>query len=96
MTETSLCHSVTVFYDEQKSHKYAYESIGRGIPYSETKVVDPESGRLVPLNTDGELHIRGPHVFAGYWDEPEKTSETIDKNKWLEANQQIKFIQHDF
>ena len=39
-------------------------------------------GEIVPLNTDGELCIRGPHIIQGYWDEPEKTAAAIDKNRW--------------
>jgi long-subunit acyl-CoA synthetase (AMP-forming) len=82
MTETSLCHSETCKTDVLRGDKYAYESCGRGLPYTESKIVDQSTGRIQPLNTDGELHIRGPHIIKKYWDEPEKTAETIDKNGW--------------
>jgi fatty-acyl-CoA synthase len=85
MTETSLCHTVTTFQDEKKSFSYAFESVGRTLPFCESKIIDPKSGRMVPLNTDGELCVRGPHIIRGYWDEPEKSKETIDSNGWLKT-----------
>jgi long-subunit acyl-CoA synthetase (AMP-forming) len=40
------------------------------------------SGEIVPLEEDGELHIRGPHVINRYWNDPEKTNAAIDSNGW--------------
>jgi acyl-CoA synthetase (AMP-forming)/AMP-acid ligase II len=36
----------------------------------EIKVTDPETGRVVPRGTPGELCTRGYSVMPGYWDEP--------------------------
>jgi fatty-acyl-CoA synthase len=85
MTETSLCHSVTVKTDKYKSVKQAYESIGRPIPFTETKIVDLATGHIVALNIDGELLVRGPHIIPEYWDEVDKTNESIDKKGWLKT-----------
>lgn len=82
MTETSLCHTVTSYIDKYKSHRYAYESIGRPIPFTETKIIDKSTGQIVPLDSDGELCIRGPHIIKEYWDEKEKTNDAIDENGW--------------
>jgi fatty-acyl-CoA synthase len=86
MTETSLCHSQTTVLDKFKSDEYAYQTCGRPIPWTESKIVDPNTGQIQPLNVDGELYIRGPHLIKQYWDEPEKTSDTIDKNGWYYLN----------
>lgn len=51
-------------------------------PSLKAKIVDPVTGKIVPLNTDGELLIRGFNIMKGYWDEPELTAKVIDKNGW--------------
>ncbi|HRW36416.1 MAG: long-chain fatty acid--CoA ligase [Acidimicrobiales bacterium] len=40
-------------------------------------------GTEVALAEDGEVICRGPHVFQGYLNDPEKTAETIDEHGWL-------------
>lgn len=43
----------------------------------------PFPGVEVALATDGEILVRGDNVFAGYWQRPEATAETIDADGWL-------------
>jgi long-chain acyl-CoA synthetase len=45
-------------------------------------------GKIVPgvevrIAADGEILTRGPHIMLGYWNKPEATAETIDKDRWL-------------
>lgn len=85
LTETSLCHSLSNIYDKLKGPEYAYNSCGRTLPFMESKIVDPETGKIQPLNTEGELRVRGFHVFKGYWEDPEKTKEAVDSNGWFKT-----------
>jgi long-chain acyl-CoA synthetase len=53
-------------------------SIGLPLPGTSCRVVDPdEPSRDVPVGSPGELLVRGPQVFAGYWgsDEPALTDD---------------------
>ena len=50
----------------------------------EVKITNAK-GEMVPHNTEGEICLRGYGVMKGYWDEPEKTAETLDANAWLKT-----------
>jgi fatty-acyl-CoA synthase len=56
-------------------------SVGVPMLHNEIRLVD-ESGRDVRPGETGEIWIRGPHVFSGYWNKPEATAETL-VNGWL-------------
>jgi acyl-CoA synthetase (AMP-forming)/AMP-acid ligase II len=58
-------------------------SVGRVMPSTELRVVDPDSGRDLGAGERGELLVRGPQVMAGYLRRPEATAGTIDDAGWL-------------
>ncbi len=43
----------------------------------------PVQGSEVRLAEDGEVLFRGPSVFLGYWQDPVKTAEVLDKEGWV-------------
>jgi fatty-acyl-CoA synthase len=49
----------------------------------ELKVVDPETGGVVPRGVAGEQCTRGYSVMLGYWDDPEATRRAIDADGWM-------------
>ena len=51
-------------------------SIGKALPGAEIRLVD-EHGNDVPLDEPGELIVRGPKVFSGYYGNPELTARVI-------------------
>ncbi|WP_052666513.1 FadD3 family acyl-CoA ligase [Nitriliruptor alkaliphilus] len=55
---------------------------GTAIPGVEVRVVD-EEGRDVPTGERGEVVVRGYNVTRGYFEDPERTAETIDADGWL-------------
>ena len=58
-------------------------TVGQIHPHLEVKVVDPETGKVVPVNTAGELCTRGYSVMLGYWNDEEKTRQAIDNARWM-------------
>lgn len=59
-----------------------FGSIGPAIPGVELRLVD-DDGEDVLLGDTGELWVRGPNVFAGYWNDPEATAAAISPEGWL-------------
>ena len=58
---------------------------GRALPGSEMKLAD-----------DGELLVRGPHVFKGYYKNEEVTRETLDADGWLHSGDVAEFDDEGF
>jgi fatty-acyl-CoA synthase len=59
-------------------------SAGYAMPYSEVRVVAPESGLPVTEpGVRGELCVRGPNVTCGYWNDPDATAAAIDADGWF-------------
>lgn len=52
------------------------DSVGRAIPGTETLLLT-EDGRVARPGELGILHVRGPHVMAGYWNQPELTRQML-------------------
>jgi fatty-acyl-CoA synthase len=80
MTETSPVSTQTGA-DDDVEHRTG--TVGRVHPHVEIKVVDPDTGATVPRGAPGELCTRGYSVMLGYWDEPEKTADAIDRAGWM-------------
>lgn len=51
-------------------------SVGKAIPGTEVFLLSKD-GKPVPPGEQGVLHVRGPHVMAGYWNEPKKTKKML-------------------
>jgi acyl-CoA synthetase (AMP-forming)/AMP-acid ligase II len=58
-------------------------TVGRVMPNTELRVVDPESGRDLGAGAPGELLARGPQVMAGYLGRPEATVAMLSPDGWL-------------
>ncbi|MFV0278939.1 MAG: AMP-binding protein, partial [Parahaliea sp.] len=58
-------------------------TVGRPMPHTEAKIIDPETGKTLPTGTIGEFCTRGYHVMLEYFDLPEATAATIDTDGWL-------------
>ena len=57
-------------------------SVGRVVPGVEVRLVDGD-GSDVLAGDPGEIWVRGPNVFAGYWNDAEATARVLDPQGWL-------------
>ena len=59
-------------------------TVGVPFPSTEIRVVDPDEPEVDrPAGEAGELLVRGPQVFQGYWRRPSETAETLLPGGWL-------------
>ena len=59
-----------------------FGSVGFPLPGTELAIVDDDSHSLPPGN-DGEIVLRGPQVFSGYWELPDATKENFYPGGWF-------------
>jgi acyl-CoA synthetase (AMP-forming)/AMP-acid ligase II len=80
MTET--CSMVTyIGGDAILDH---VDSVGRPLPITDMRIVDPETGRDVAPGEPGELWFRGPQISLGYWRNEEATAKLFEDG-WLKT-----------
>jgi fatty-acyl-CoA synthase len=58
-------------------------TVGRPMPQTEIKIIDPDSGETVPRGQIGEICGRGYSVMKDYFNDPQGTASTIDADGWL-------------
>ncbi len=68
MTETNMNTSNP--YDGERRAG----TVGFALPGVELKITDPDTGKTLPDGEIGQIEVRGPNVFKGYWQMPEKTA----------------------
>ena len=77
LTETSPCACMNPLHLDDYTG-----TVGVPMASTECRVID-DSGNPLPVDTPGELCIRGPQVMRGYWNRPEETAAAIDGEGWL-------------
>ena len=80
MTETSPVSTQSTWNDPLDRR---VSTVGRVHPHVEIKIVDPETGAIVPRGVPGELCTRGYSVMIGYWGNEEATRDAIDSTGWM-------------
>ena len=60
-------------------------TVGRPFPGQEARVVDIHTRHLLPASEIGEIEVRGPHVFTGYWKRPDATAEAFSADGWFKT-----------
>jgi fatty-acyl-CoA synthase len=83
------------FYLPDSDVKRKPSSVGFPVFHCDMKVVDDHRDE-VPAGNVGELLLRGPHIFSGYWDEPEETAKTIEQDGWVHTGDLVKKDEEGF
>ena len=60
-------------------------TVGMPFPGQEARVVDMATRQALPEGETGEIEVRGPHVFAGYWNRPDATAEVFADEGWFKT-----------
>ncbi|MGA9097617.1 MAG: AMP-binding protein [Methanotrichaceae archaeon] len=58
-------------------------TVGKPMPHTEMKIVDPKGGKIVPRGETGEICARGYAIMRCYYNNPVATDQTVDKEGWL-------------
>ncbi len=89
------CEEMTIAYGQTEASPAITQSmnddtlevrtstVGRPMPCTEVKIVDPDSGATVEVGNQGELLTRGYLVMKEYDKDPESTVRTVDADGWL-------------
>lgn len=89
MTEICVCYGMTETSPVSTESctddplELRVTTVGTVHPHVEIKIIEPETGAIVPRGIPGELCTRGYSVMLGYWDNPEETKAIIDEKRWL-------------
>jgi malonyl-CoA/methylmalonyl-CoA synthetase len=77
MTETIM--NLTNPYDGERRPG----TVGMPFPGQEARIVDLKTRAPIRDEREGEIQVRGPHVFKGYWRRPDATAEAFDADGWF-------------
>ena len=77
MTETIM--NLTNPYDGERRAG----TVGGPFPGQEARVVDAATREELPPGEIGEIEVRGPHVFGGYWNRPDATAKAFSPDGWF-------------
>lgn len=89
------CPEITIAYGQTESSPVITQTttddpvelrvttVGRALPHTEVKIIDPATGKIVPRGTQGELCTRGYCVMKGYYNNEQATRSAVDSDGWL-------------
>jgi len=96
LTETtSPSHSIPLGGRAPVDPQFGTLAVGVPVPNTDCKVVDPETGKQVPIGQEGEILIAGPQVVRGYWNQPE-AGETAFIDGYLRTGDVGKMDEHGY
>ena len=82
LTESSPGMTHTVISD---TFEQRCTTVGQEYPFTEVRIIDPDTGEDCPTGVQGEICCRGYLVMKGYYKNPQATAEVIDKDGWMHS-----------
>jgi len=76
LTETSSTVAITRPEDPEEKQLF---TVGRPLPGTEVRVLGPD-GEVLPVESLGEIAVRGPGVMKGYYRQPGETAQVLDRD----------------
>ncbi len=61
------------------------DTVGNAFPHIQCKIIDPETGEILPPGQNGEFCSRGYNTMKGYYKMPDATAAAIDADGWLHS-----------
>jgi fatty-acyl-CoA synthase len=89
MRDVTICYGMTetspVTFQTRRDDplERRVASVGQIHPHVEAKIVDPDTGAVVPRGSAGEICTRGYCVMLGYWENEAATRAAIDVAGWM-------------
>jgi fatty-acyl-CoA synthase len=80
--QTELCGAATQSYRHDTDH-HRSRTIGIPLTHVEAKVIDTATGATVAIGQQGELCVRGYLTLLEYFDQPDATTTTLDREGWV-------------
>jgi fatty-acyl-CoA synthase len=71
-------------------------TVGRPLPQTEIKIVDPNTGEILPRGEIGEICARGYSIMKDYFDDPAATRAAIDPEGWLHTGDLGSLDEHGY
>ncbi|MBW1780534.1 MAG: AMP-binding protein [Deltaproteobacteria bacterium] len=68
--------------------------VGFPLEGTEARVVDMEKRRFLGTGQKGELEVKGPNVFSGYWKKPEETRKGFTQDGWFKTGDLAEVDEH--
>ena len=91
MSETNMLASNP--YLEQDGPRLA-GTVGRALPGVDIRIAD-DADQVLATGAIGHIQVRGPNVFSGYWQMPEKTEESFTADGWFRTGDVGRFGSSD-
>ncbi|MGO9862724.1 MAG: AMP-binding protein [Terriglobales bacterium] len=97
VVEEMHCHQLTTVYGLTESSpgmtqtqtgdslQTRVTTVGRALPHTEVRIVNPKTGAVLPRGTIGEICTRGYLVMKGYYNDPNSTAVAIEPDGWLHS-----------